>query len=93
MKPKVYLVKITAADVGWKGTWYRVGQEHFVQQNPWWPFVYNEKWHALTPNVWGGINEVDCVVLRGFWPWLRCLWFRLTARDVDWMTAPTKAPR
>jgi hypothetical protein len=86
--PKIHLVEITSAEPGHKGTWYHVGQRHFVQQQPGWPQVYVERWHALTPSTWGGINEADCRVLRGPVAWLRCLRFRLTMRDAPWAPKP-----
>jgi hypothetical protein len=81
---KVRLVEITKDDRGWKGTWYRKGQRHFVQQQPGWPEVYTTRWHARTPGTWGGIGEANCRVLHGPLVWLRCLWFRLTARNASW---------
>ena len=82
--PRVYLVEVTNDKPGWKGSWYKRGQRHFVQQQPDWPKVYRNRWHALTPNTWGGIDEADCQVLRGPISALRCLWFRLTTRNASW---------
>lgn len=83
--PRVFLAEVTSDDPGWKGTWYRKGQHHFVQQHPWWPQVVRTRWHALTPGVWGGIAESDCRILRGPLVWLRCLWFRFTERRAEWV--------
>lgn len=76
----VRLVEVTSHETGWKGTWYRTGQRHFVRQRRGWPKVYRERWEALTPGVCGGISEADCRVLRGFGPWLSCLLFALKHR-------------
>lgn len=82
---RIRLVEVTHDEPGWKGTWYRRGQRHFVQQDPWWPSVMSSRWHALTPNTWGGIPEADCRVLSGPIVWLRCQWFRLRHwRDASW---------
>lgn len=82
--PRVFLVEVTRDEPGHKGTWYRRGQRHFVQQQPGWPQVYATRWHALTPGTWGGIDEADCRVLRGPLAWLRCIWFGMTERGASW---------
>jgi hypothetical protein len=84
-KPRVFLVEITCEEAGFKGTWYRLGERHFVQQQPYWPQVYTCRWHALTPGTWGGIHEDDCRVLRGPVARLRCWWFRRTAKKASWI--------
>ncbi len=44
---KTQLVEVTNHDSGWKGTWYRTGERHFVRQDPDWPKVMACKWRAL----------------------------------------------
>ena len=83
-KTRIFLVEITQHETGWKGSWYRTGQRHFVQQNRHWPMVSGTRWHALTPRTWGGISAENCRVLRGPIAWLRCLWFRLAERNASW---------
>lgn len=85
-RPTVLLVEVTSDSHGWKGTWYRLGQRHFVQEDPRWPAISSQRWHALTPGTWGGISETDCRVLRGPIVRARCWWFRLTARNASWIT-------
>ena len=67
---RIKLVEVTSHDSSWKGTWYRTGERHFVQQDPGWPSVVASRWRAL--DVCGGINERDCRVVRGPIAWLRC---------------------
>ena len=67
---KVQIVEVTNHDGGWKGTWYRTGERHFVRQDPDWPKLMACKWRAL--DVSGGIHETDCRVVRGPIAWLRC---------------------
>lgn len=68
---KTKLVEITKDDTGWKGTWYRKGERHFVRQDEQWPVVMLCRWRALDFN--GGIHERDCRVMRGPVAWLRCV--------------------
>lgn len=68
---KTKLVEITAHDSGWKGTWYRTGERHFVRQERAWPKVIANRWRAL--DVAGGIHEHHARVLHGPIVWLRCL--------------------
>lgn len=77
---QVRLVEITAQRLGWKGTWYRIGQRHFVRQNQGWPATIRERWDALTPGVSGGIAGDDCRLLRGIGPWVACRLFALKHR-------------
>lgn len=67
---KTKLVEITSDDSGWKGTWYRKGERHFVQQDEAWPKVVLNRWRAL--DVSGGIHEYDCRIVRGPVAWVRC---------------------
>lgn len=71
MHRKIRLVEITNGQQGWKGTWYRTGQRHFVYQDPLWPQVSLQRWRAF--DEIGGIAEGDCRALRGPLIWLRCL--------------------
>lgn len=68
---KIKLVEVTAANEGWKGTWYKQGQRHFVRQYPDYPKVYATRWESLG-RVCGGIDEKDCKVLTGPVVWVRC---------------------
>lgn len=68
----VKLVEITRHDDGWKGSWYKTGQRHFVRLQPDYPDVYVCKWRAL--DVCGGIHENDCREVTGIGAWLRCAW-------------------
>ena len=75
------LVEITAHATGWKGTWYRIGERHWVDQQPHWPKVYENRWLKAEqgPRVCG-ISEDDCKVVVGPWhprAWLRTLLFNL----------------
>lgn len=67
---KIKLVRIVSHEDGWKGTWYKAGQTHFVTQYDGWPKVYTARWSAI--DLCGGINEKDCVVLTGPVAWMRC---------------------
>jgi hypothetical protein len=69
------LVEITQHEGGWKGTWYKTGQRHFVIPQQDYPNVYANKWRAL--DVFGGIHEQDCVEVRGVAAWVKCLWATL----------------
>jgi hypothetical protein len=69
---RVKLVEITKSESGWKGTWYKRGQRHFVTPQPGYPGVYREKYRAI--DVCGGINEGDCREVRGPRAWLQCAW-------------------
>jgi hypothetical protein len=69
---RVKLVEITRHECGWKGTWYRTGQRHFVEQDPHWPKPVMQRWKALTPGVCGNISEDNCRVLTGLVSWIRC---------------------
>jgi hypothetical protein len=60
---KIQLVEVTNHDSGWKGTWYKTGERHFVRQDPDWPKLMACKWRAL--DVSGGIHEADCRVEMG----------------------------
>lgn len=68
---KIKLVRIVGHKTGWKGTWYRIGQEHFVQQDPAWPKVVMQRWRAV--DVSGSVNEDECEIVRGPMAWLRCV--------------------
>jgi len=72
---QIRLVEITQHEGGWKGTWYKTGQRHFVIPQQDYPNVYTNKWRAL--DVFGGIQEQDCVEVRGVAAWVKCLWATL----------------
>lgn len=67
----VRLVEIIADEIGFKGTWYRIGQRHFVIQNPAWPKIVTCRWSAT--DLCGGIDEHDCRVVPGPLASLRCM--------------------
>ena len=71
------LVEITGHEDGWKGTWYKTGQRHFVRQYRGWPSVMSCRWCALSG---GGIHEDHCQVVHGVVAWIRCaladVWMR-----------------
>ena len=66
----IKLVEVTGHKDGWKGTWYKTGERHFVQQDRDWPQVMAARWRAL--DVAGSIHDYDCRVMRGPMAWLRC---------------------
>lgn len=66
---KIKLVKITDDDNSYKGTWYRKGGIYFVTENT--EKCLLEKYNAV--DIHGGINEEDCEIIKGFKPWLMCL--------------------
>jgi hypothetical protein len=68
---QIKLVEVTSHDNGWKGTWYKTGQRHFVRQCPDYPRVVATRWQNLG-RVSGGIDEKDCAVLTGLVVWLLC---------------------
>ncbi len=68
---KTKLVEVTAHEDGWKGTWYKTGQKHFVQQDPDWPKVMACRWRT---NASHGIHDHHCREVRGPIAWLRCAW-------------------
>ena len=67
---KTKLMEIVRHENGWKGTWYKTGERHFVRQDEHWPAVVMQRWRAL--DVSGGINEGDCREVRGPLAWLKC---------------------
>lgn len=67
---KTKLMEIVRHENGWKGTWYKTGERHFVRQDENWPAVVMQRWRAL--DVSGGINEGDCREVRGPLAWLKC---------------------
>lgn len=67
---RIEQVEITKHTDGWKGTWYKTGQRHFVREDNDWPSVMSCRWRAL--DVSGGIMDHDCRVVRGPLSWLRC---------------------
>ena len=75
---RVKLVEVTRHDNGWKGTWYRTGQRHFVTICPSWPDVVMQKYAAI--DTCGGINESDCREVRGIVAWVRCVWKTVCAK-------------
>lgn len=82
---KLLLVEITRADSGWKGTWYRTGQRHFVTIERHYPAVVMSKYAAI--NLCGGIMESDCKVLTDWRSRVRCflrgLWKSEWQRHVE----------
>lgn len=77
---EVKQVEITADDKGWKGTWYRKGQRHFVTDEPNYPAYATCRWRST--DICGGIQGAHAVELVGFRVWVRCrvkqlqLWLR-----------------
>lgn len=73
----IKLVEITNHEEGWKGNWYKTGQRHFVTINPLYPAVYTSKYRSV--DVYGGINENDCVELNGLYVFSQCVfkWMKL----------------
>lgn len=75
------LVEITNAETGWKGAWYKVGQRHWVSQQPLWPRVYATRWLKAEQGIRVcGIDEADCKTIVGPWhprAWLRTILFQL----------------
>lgn len=67
---KLLLVEITKEDNAWKGTWYKVGQRHFVTIERRYPAVMLAKYSAI--DLCGGIMETDCKVLTDWRSRVRC---------------------
>lgn len=68
---QIKLVEIVEAEGGWKGSWYRKGQQHLVRQYRDWPKVYACRWECMSGPV-GGIHEGHCRIVRGPAAWLKC---------------------
>ena len=68
---KVKLVEIVNDDTGWKGTWYRKGERHFVCIEPLWPDVHACKYTLIGKHN-GGIHENDCTEIRGMIAGVKC---------------------
>jgi hypothetical protein len=79
---KIKLVEITRHEPGWKGTWYKTGQRHFVRQSATWPKVATCRWDSV--DVAGGINETDCRIVGGFSAWLACRIKQLKTISQTW---------
>lgn len=66
---KIKRVKITQHEKGWKGTWYKTGEKHFVVEHR--AAHLAEAYHAV--RVCGGIAEADCIELTDFASRLMCM--------------------
>ena len=64
---RVKLVKITDCEGGWKGTWYKNDQLHFVTENN--ADHIACKFQAI--DISGGIMANHCEVQTGFIAWLK----------------------
>lgn len=66
---KIKRVGITQHQTGWKGTWYKTGEKHFVVEHR--AGHLAQGYHAV--RVCGAINESDCIELTDFISRLMCL--------------------